>query len=168
MLHLMWIRSTAITVPGSRGSYHVKLSSVMLLWLSVLLALAASPWSWAVSDACPEDAVVGQDYCDRDGDLLPDPPRSPAAWRNPSTLVWAFSPIEDPAIYAELLKPFTEHLKACLGRQIAYYPVQTSTAEIEALRTGRLHFAGFSTGPTVVAVEQAGAVPFATKGVEDQ
>lgn len=142
----------------------MKTKSVTALWLCFLLSVVTT----AHSDTCPPEAVIGQYYCDRDGDMLPDPPLSSIAWRNPSTLVWAFSPIEDPAIYAELLKPFTEHLKSCTGRQIVYYPIQTSTAEIEAMRTGRLHFAGFSTGSTVVAVEQAGAVPFATKGVDDQ
>ena len=39
-----------------------------------------------------------------------------------------------------------------------------NSAEIEAMRSGRLHVAGFSTGPTGFAVNMAGAVPFATKG----
>jgi phosphonate transport system substrate-binding protein len=45
--------------------------------------------------------------------------------------------------------------------------VQSNTAEIEAMRSGRLHIAGFSTGPTGFAVNLAGAVPFATKGTEN-
>jgi phosphonate transport system substrate-binding protein len=44
--------------------------------------------------------------------------------------------------------------------------VQSNTAEIEAMRSGRLHVAGFSTGPTGFAVNLAGAVPFAAKGTE--
>ena len=36
-------------------------------------------------------------------------------------------------------------------------------AEIEAMRSGRLHVGGFSTGPTAFAVNIAGAVPFAIK-----
>ncbi len=42
--------------------------------------------------------------------------------------------------------------------------MQSNAAEIEAMRSGRLHVAGFSTGPTGFAVNLAGAVPFATKG----
>ena len=34
------------------------------------------------------------------------------------------------------------------------------------MRSGRLHVAGFSTGPTGFAVNLAGAVPFAAKGSE--
>jgi phosphonate transport system substrate-binding protein len=49
---------------------------------------------------------------------------------------------------------------------VVYYPVNSNSAEIEAMRSGRLHFAGFSTGPTGFAVNLAGAVPFAAKGTE--
>ena len=34
------------------------------------------------------------------------------------------------------------------------------------MRSGRLHFAAFSTGPTGFAVNLAGAVPFAAHGIE--
>ena len=49
---------------------------------------------------------------------------------------------------------------------MVYYPVQSNSAEIEAMRSGRLHVAGFSTGPTGFAVNLAGAIPFAAKGTE--
>ena len=84
--------------------------------------------------------------------------------KDPSTLVWAYTPVEDPAVYANVFKPFTDHLGSCTGKRIVYYPVQSNSAEIEAMRSGRLHFAGFSTGPTGFAVNLAGAVPFAAKG----
>ena len=54
----------------------------------------------------------------------------------------------------------------CTGKRVVYYPVQSNSAEIEAMRSGRLHVAGFSTGPTGFAVNLAGAVPFAAKGTE--
>lgn len=113
---------------------------------------------------CLETSGLAAEYCDREGNLLASLPDDPAMWRDPPTLVWAYTPIEDPAIYAELFKPFTTHLASCVGRQVVYYPVQSNASQVEALRSGRIHFAGFSTGPTVVAVQQAGAVPFAAKG----
>jgi phosphonate transport system substrate-binding protein len=76
--------------------------------------------------------------------------------------------VEDPAIYANVFKPLTDHLAKCTGKHIVYYPVQSNSAEIEAMRSGRLHFAGFSTGPTGFAVNLAGAVPFAAKGNAEQ
>jgi phosphonate transport system substrate-binding protein len=47
---------------------------------------------------------------------------------------------------------------------VVFYQVQSNAAEIEAMRSGRLHVGGFSTGPTNYAVNLAGAVPFAVKG----
>ena len=115
-------------------------------------------------DSCPNRGQLDTQYCDRDNDLVADAPADPAKWKDPSTLVWAYTPVEDPAIYANLFKPFTDYLKQCTGKTIVYYPVQSNAAEIEAMRSGRLHFAGFSTGPTGFAVNLAGAVPFAGKG----
>jgi phosphonate transport system substrate-binding protein len=45
-----------------------------------------------------------------------------------------------------------------------YFQVTSNAAQVEAMRSGRLHVAGFSTGPTAFAVNLAGAVPFAVKG----
>ena len=133
--------------------------------LATLVLAQASPA--AAQDSCPNRGQLDTLYCDADGDLVADVPRDPARQRDPSTLVWAYTPVEDPAIYANIFKPFTDHLAQCVGKRIVYYPVQSNSAEIEAMRSGRLHFAGFSTGPTGFAVNMAGAVPFAAKGTAD-
>lgn len=119
-------------------------------------------------DTCPNRGQLDNQYCDRDGSLVASPPADVAKQKDPNTLVWAYTPVEDPAVYANIFKPFTDHLKTCTGKSIVYYPVQSNAAEIEAMRSGRLHFAGFSTGPTGFAVNLAGAVPFATKGQKGQ
>jgi phosphonate transport system substrate-binding protein len=132
---------------------------------SIVLAATNSVGAFAATEPpCHQRAELNEAYCDANGDLVADLPADPSRWRNPDTLVWAFAPIEDPAVYAQLFRPFTQHLSSCLDRQIVYYPVQSVAAEIGAMRAGRLHFAGFSTGPTVEAVNTAGAVPFAAKG----
>lgn len=129
------------------------------------LVLLVSSMAASAADACSNRGELDTRFCDENRDLVADAPQDPSSLHDPRTLVWAYAPIEDPAVYANLLKPFTRHLEACLGRQIVYYPVQSTKAEIEAMRAGRLHFAGFSTGPTVEAVNRAGAVPFAAKGI---
>ena len=135
----------------------------------VSLALLLAGFLPAVAqDNCPNRGQLDVQYCDRDGDLVADAPADPAKWKDPSTLVWAYTPVEDPAIYATVFKPFTDYLKQCTGKSIVYYPVQSNAAEIEAMRSGRLHFAGFSTGPTGFAVNLAGAVPFAAKGRDNE
>ncbi|WP_373237564.1 phosphate/phosphite/phosphonate ABC transporter substrate-binding protein [Cohaesibacter celericrescens] len=118
-------------------------------------------------DHCDVPTHLAVKFSDSNCDLLADPPQEPDAFRNPNTLVWAYAPIEDPAIYADLFKPFTSHLARCVGRQIVYYPVQSEIAQVRAFASGRLHFSGFATGATVSAVETAGAHPFAAKGTAE-
>lgn len=129
-----------------------------------MLLIGASGAALA-QDSCPNRGQLDTRYCDANKDLVADAPTDPKEWKDPSALVWAYTPVEDPAVYANIFKPFTEHLTSCVGKRIVYYPVQSNSAEIEAMRSGRLHFAGFSTGPTGFAVNLAGAVPFAAKGV---
>lgn len=141
--------------------------------LTRLAALAASvfltlPAPASAQDGCSNRGQLDTLYCDEDKDLVADVPKDPSKHRDPATLVWAYTPVEDPAIYANVFKPFTDHLAQCVGKRIVYYPVQSNSAEIEAMRSGRLHFAGFSTGPTGFAVNMAGAVPFAAKGTEKE
>jgi len=139
-----------------------------------LLATAAlAAWiSMPPSDAqaqqpdCQNRGQLDVLYCDDNNDLVADVPRDPKRWRDPSTLVFAYTPVEDPAVYQNIFKPFTDHLSQCTGKRVVYYAVQSNSAEIEAMRSGRLHVAGFSTGPTGFAVNLAGAVPFAAKGTE--
>lgn len=128
-----------------------------------LALIAAAPAS-AQDAECANRGQLDTLYCDADRDLVADVPKDQKKWRDPSTLVWAYTPVEDPAVYANIFKPFTDHLQSCVGKRIVYYPVQSNSAEIEAMRSGRLHFAGFSTGPTGFAVNLAGAIPFAAKG----
>jgi phosphonate transport system substrate-binding protein len=76
--------------------------------------------------------------------------------------------VEDPAVYEKVFKPFTDHLAQCTAKRVVFFQVQSNAAEIEAMRSGRLHVGGFSTGPTAFAVNIAGAVPFAVKGYEKE
>ena len=93
-------------------------------------------------DSCPNRGQLDTLYCDANRDLVADAPTDPAKWRDPSALVWAYTPVEDPAVYANIFKPFTDHLATCVGKRTIYYPVQSNSAEIEAMRSGRLAFCG--------------------------
>jgi phosphonate transport system substrate-binding protein len=116
------------------------------------------------ADACSNRGELDTMYCDANGDLVADAPTDPKRWKNPSTLVFTYTPVEDPAVYENVFKPFTTYLSQCTGKKVVFYQVQSNAAEIEAMRSGRLHVGGFSTGPTAFAVNLAGAVPFAVKG----
>src|SRR5580765_8500603 len=120
------------------------------------------------ADACKNRGELDQMYCDDNNDMVADSPADSKKWKNPSTIVFTYTPVEDPAVYENIFKPFTTHLSKCLDKKVVFYQVQSNAAEIEAMRSGRLHVGGFSTGPTAFAVNIAGAVPFAVKGNEKE
>ncbi len=128
------------------------------------LSLAALALPVFAADACKNRGELDSMYCDDNADMVADVPADPKKWKNPSTIVFTYTPVEDPAVYENVFKPFTTHLAACLNKKVVFYQVQSNAAEIEAMRSGRLHVGGFSTGPTAFAVNLAGAVPFAVKG----
>ncbi|HEX9398234.1 MAG TPA: phosphate/phosphite/phosphonate ABC transporter substrate-binding protein [Burkholderiales bacterium] len=132
--------------------------------LLIALALAATAMQAAGQEACANRGELDALYCDENRDLVADPPKDARRFKNPSTLVFTYTPVEDPAVYENVFKPFTDHLSKCTGKRVVFYQVQSNAAEIEAMRSGRLHVGGFSTGPTNYAVNLAGAVPFAVKG----
>src|ERR1700674_3078834 len=134
--------------------------------LGAMLAALVGSAGLAQTDDCKNRGQLDTLYCDDNADLVADAPKDQKKWKDPSALVFAYTPVEDPAVYQNVFKPFTDYLTQCTGKRVVYYPVNSNSAEIEAMRSGRLHFAGFSTGPTGFAVNLAGAVPFAAKGTE--
>lgn len=128
------------------------------------LLMSLSSVVFAQADACKHRGDLDAQFCDENRDLVADAPKDPKKFRTPSTLVFTYTPVEDPAVYEQAFKPFTDHLSKCVGKRVVFYQVQSNAAEIEAMRSGRLHVGGFSTGPTAFAVNLAGAVPFAVKG----
>lgn len=126
--------------------------------------MTAGGFAPAVADECKNRGSLDVLYCDEDNDLVADAPTDSSKWRDPSTLVFTYTPVEDPAVYRDAFKPFQDYLTEKTGKKVIYYTVQSNAAEIEAMRSGRLHVAGFSTGPTGFAVNLAGAVPLAVKG----
>lgn len=134
----------------------------------LVFGLSAS-WmsSAAMAQECSDRGTLDVAYCDANGDLVADAPSDPSKLVNPDTLVFAYTPVEDPAIYEDIWNPFIEHLEEVTGKDVQFFAVQSNSAEVEAMRSGRLHIGGFSTGPTPFAVNLAGAVPFALMGSDD-
>lgn len=106
-------------------------------------------------------------YTDADGDLVADAPTDPKDWIDPATLVFSYTPVEDPAVYADVWKEFIDHLAKETGKRVQFFPVQSNAAQLEAMRAGRLHVAGFNTGSNPLAVNCAGFVPFAMMASND-
>ena len=125
---------------------------------------------------CFSSAVLAEDcfrgtlddqYCDRNHDLVADLPLDPSEWANPDTIIFSYTPVEDPAIYAKVWDGFIKHMSEVTGKKVVFFPVQSYAAQYEAMRSGRLHIAGVNTGGNPVAVSCAGLVPFAMMASKD-
>ena len=131
--------------------------------LAVLLfALTAG----ATAQGC-ERGALDERFCDVDGDMLADTPTDASALRDPSTLVFTYAPTEDPAVYQEAFADFLEYLSEKTGRPVQYFPVQSYAAQVEAMRAGRLHVAGFAAGAVEEGVNLGGFHPVAVMAATD-
>ncbi|MCB1807045.1 MAG: phosphate/phosphite/phosphonate ABC transporter substrate-binding protein, partial [Candidatus Competibacteraceae bacterium] len=127
-----------------------------LLALGLFCSMAAGS---ALAQDCPRGSL-DERFCDADGDLVADAPTDASEWLDPDTLIFAYTPVEDPAVYKEAWSDFLTHMEAVTGKSVVFFPVQSNAAQIEAMRSGRLHVAGFNTGSNPLAVNCAGFVPF--------
>ncbi|MBI4636321.1 MAG: phosphate/phosphite/phosphonate ABC transporter substrate-binding protein [Candidatus Rokubacteria bacterium] len=126
--------------------------------LLILLSLAA----WAVAaEPCAHRGKLDPLYCDENHDLLADPPKDRSKLVNPDPLIFSYVPVEEPAVYEAAWNDFLRHLEKVTGKKTKYFGLQNYAAQIEAMRSGRLHLAAYSTGSVPYAVNVAGAVPFA-------
>lgn len=132
-----------------------------------LVVLMLSMSGLAAADNCTNRGTLDEMYCDENMDLVADAPKDKNEWKDPNTLVFTYTPVEDPAVYRDAFSDFQEYLSEKTGKKVVYYTVQSNASEVEAMRSGRLHIAGFSTGPTGFAVNLAGYVPIAVKGTEE-
>lgn len=138
------------------------LRAMLLALLTALLSFGL--WSPSAYAACGNRGDLDPIFCDDDLDLVADLPEDRSKWLDPDTLFFSYTPVEDPAIYVNMFKPFLDHLEKVTGKKVRYFTAQSYAAQIEAMRSGRLHIAGISTGPTAFGVNLAGYVPFALMG----
>lgn len=130
-----------------------------LLASTALVCLLSSP-------AMAEFALDAR-YVDADGDMIADIPTDPAQLVDPDTLIFAYTPVEDPAVYAEAWADFITHMESVTGKDVEFFPINSNAAQIEAMRAGRLHISGFNTGSNPLAVACAGFRPFAMMAAAD-
>ena len=143
----------------------MKLATILAAGAALALTLAWAP-TGAHAQECPRGDLDAR-YCDTDGDLVADIPSDEGELIDPDTLVFAYTPVEDPAVYETAWADFLAHLKEKTGKDVVFFPVQNNAAQIEAMRSGRLHIAGFNTGSNPLAVNCAGFRPFTIMAAED-
>ncbi|MCX7560743.1 phosphate/phosphite/phosphonate ABC transporter substrate-binding protein [Sulfitobacter sp. F26204] len=142
----------------------MKLMNSLLSGVAVAFAFSlAGP---VFAQECPRGDLDAR-FCDVDGDLIADTPTDPAQLVDPDTLVFAYTPVEDPAVYKAAWADFLTHLESETGKSVVFFPVQNNAAQIEAMRSGRLHIAGFNTGSNPLAVNCAGFNPFTIMASKD-
>jgi len=129
--------------------------------------IAALVLATALASPASAEFKLDSRFLDQDGDLIADIPVDAAKQVDPSTLIFAYTPVEDPAVYAEVWQEFLDHMSELTGKQVQFFPVQSNAAQIEAMRAGRLHIAGFNTGSNPLAVACAGFRPFAMMAAAD-
>ena len=125
--------------------------------LAALTALAVSGFSMGLAKA---EFKLDPRFTDANSDMVADTPTDPSKLVDPDTLIFAYTPVEDPAVYAKVWAEFLDHLAKVTGKKVQFFPVQSNAAQLEAMRTGRLHVAGFNTGSNPIAVACSGFVPF--------
>ena len=137
-------------------------------WLSLVAALGGVIVLSAAANAqeCPR-GTLDKAYCDRDGDLVADTPTDPKQIINPSAIIFAYTPVEDPAVYQKVWDGFIKHMEKLTGKRVVFFPVQSNAAQYEAMRSGRLHVAGVNAGGNPTAVNCAGFVPFTMMASKD-
>lgn len=135
----------------------------LITTLAALFAACVFSAATAQAQDCPR-GDLDKMYCDSNGDMVADTPADPKQRVNPSVLVFAYTPVEDPAVYGKVWDGFIKHMEKLTGKKVVFFPVQSNAAEIEAMRSGRLHVAGFNTGSNPIAVNCAGFVPLAIMG----
>ncbi len=151
-------------VMNERGFFGA--AAAVFLATLALVALAAAPASTAFGKECPR-GTLDKRYCDWDGDLVADPPADSSKWIDPKILIFAYTPVEDPAVYKKVWTGFLRHMEKTTGKKVRFFSVQSNAAQLEAMRAGRLHVAGFNTGSNPIAVNCAGFVPFAMMARQD-
>src|SRR5687767_15893668 len=89
-----------------------------------VFALAGA--AYAQADDCKNRGQLDTLYCDENKDLVADTPKDSKRWKNPSTLVFTYTPVEDAAVYETAFKPFLDYLGKCTSKRIVYFPVQSN------------------------------------------
>ncbi len=149
-----------LTRPANPGGYMKKLAKLIVLSLFGAFILSTA-------FAQCEHGTLDARFCDTDGDLIADAPTNPDEWLDPDTIIFSYTPVEDPALYADVWADFLVHMESVTGKKVKFFPVDSNAAQLEAMRAGRLHVSGFNTGSVPFAVNVAGFHPFAMMASED-
>src|SRR5260221_12786030 len=87
---------------------------------AALIVGAASVGAPRAQD-CPR-GDLDKAYCDRNGDLVADAPTDPKQLVNPSTLIFAYNPVEDSAVCAKAWDVFVTYIVQSTATKRVLFP----------------------------------------------
>lgn len=90
-----------------------------------LIALGFGLASPAQAQNCPSRGTLDARYCDADGDLLADIPSDKARQKDPDTLIFSYTPVEDPSVYENVFADFLAHLTKVTGKKIKWFGAES-------------------------------------------
>ena len=99
----------------------IKALAPALLAVTLCLALSAG----AQIPACKSRGELDTRYCDANGDLLADTPTDKSRLKDPDTLVFSYTPVEDPAVYENVFAGFMAHLSKVTGKKVRWYAAES-------------------------------------------
>lgn len=135
------------------------MSAVTTAFRGLLVVAACAFTTSAMAQDCTNRGYLDARYCDEDGDGLADPPTDPAQLADPDTLIFSYTPVEDPAVYEDTFQDLLDHIAEATGKRVKWFPADSYAAEVEAMRSGRLHIAGYAAGAVPYAVNLGGFHP---------
>jgi phosphonate transport system substrate-binding protein len=117
----------------------------------------------ASAQNCAFRGELDDTYCDANRDLVAD---TPSQTVNPSKIIIGISSSEDARTAEKTFLPLATYMSTCMKREVQLFPPVGESKVLEGMRKGEVHIAQFATGGTMFAVNFAGAVPFAGKGLD--
>jgi len=137
-----------------------------------MIVFASFAMLWGLSNPamaaeCKNRGDLDTRYCDDNGDLLADTPTDSSQWLDPDTLIFSYTAVEDPSVYENVFAELMDYIAKKTGKQVKWYGPESYAAQVESMRSGRLHISGFAAGATVYGVNLAGFHPQAMMGLKD-
>jgi phosphonate transport system substrate-binding protein len=149
-----------------KTSLYQLISFGIILLFSVSLGVVGMN-ATATADTCKNRGDLDTPFCDEDGDLLADTPKNQGQWLDPGTLIFSYTAVEDPSVYENVFSELMDHIAMKTGKKVKWYGPESYAAQVEAMRSGRLHVSGFAAGATVYGVNLGGFHPLAMMGNKD-
>ncbi len=75
------------------------MKKVLLAVFGIALGLSVQVQA---QDACKNRGDLDTQYCDENKDMVADTPRDPKKLKTPNTIVFTYTPVEDPAVYEKI------------------------------------------------------------------